>query len=243
MTSAIALPPSRAHAAATLWYNGNYDQNDAYTDESNVPINMGGSYVLEKSLVYDDFIVPAGQTWTLASLFANDQTDYVAAPTTATWEIRTGMSAGNGGTLVASGDTSDTNTLETPGNGSTYTDPEYKLSVSISTVTLTPGIYWMALAPDSAGYYGDQSYVETTSGIGSVGLPTGLDGDSFLNNNLSGAGKLTFSPSSLDFSAGITGTATVSVVPEPADVPLLTAGLATGIGLLGRRKRSQCRWI
>lgn len=44
---------SSTHAATTLWYNGNYNLNDAYLNESNVPVNFGGSYLLEKSLVND----------------------------------------------------------------------------------------------------------------------------------------------------------------------------------------------
>jgi hypothetical protein len=231
----IALSPARAVAATSLWYNGNYDLNDAYTDQNNVPINFGGSYVLDKSLVYDDFIVPVGQSWTLSSLFVDDQLDYYALPTTATWEIRSGMSAGQGGTLLFSGDTAATNTLLTAANGNSYIDPEYKISAAVTGVTIGPGVYWMAVAPDSAGYYGDQSYIETTSGTGAIGSPAGNDGNSFLNNNLSGPGHLSFAPSSLDFSAGVNGTATL--VPEPASLPMLAAGLALAFGLGQRGHR------
>jgi len=224
---------SRASAAVTLWYNGSYNLNDAYTNQSNVPINFAGSYILEKSLVYDDFIVPVGQTWTLSSMFTDDQVGFAATPTTATWEIRSGMSAGNGGTLVASGDSTVTETSLTAADGNNYIDPEYKVSIAVSSVTLASGIYWMAVAPDSTGYYGDQSYIETTSGAGAIGLPLGNDGDSFLNNNLTGTGKLTFAPSSLDFSAGVAGT--VTLVPEPVSLPMVAAGAAIAFGLLRRR--------
>lgn len=232
----IAVSSSRGIAAVTLWYNGSYDLNDAYTNQNKVPINFAGSYILEESLVYDDFVVPAGQSWSLTSLFTDDQVGFAAAPTTATWEIRSGVSGGNGGTLVASGDSAVTQTLITAADANNYIDPEYKISVAVSGITLSAGTYWMAVAPDSTGYYGDQSYIETTSGAGAIGLPAGNDGDSFLNNNLTGPGELTFAPSSLDFSAGLSGTATV--VPEPLDLPML--GLAViAIGLVRRRRVSR----
>ncbi len=227
------LLPGPAAGAATLWYNGNYDLNDAATNESNVPVNVAGSYVLEKSLVYDDFFVPVGQVWTLSSIFSNDQVSYYTAPTKATWEIRSGMSAGNGGALVASGDSTSTESLETAHDGNNYIDPEYRITEAV-TVTLSAGTYWLAIAPDSNGYYGDQSYIETTSGAASVGLPTGIDGDSFINNNLTGPGASSFAASSLDFSAGVVGT--VTAVPEPAIAPLALVGIAMFAGLHRSRR-------
>jgi hypothetical protein len=225
---------SSAHAAA-LWYNGDYDFNDAYVNQSNVPINIAGTYELEKSLVYDDFVVPNGQTWTVTGLFSNDQQGYYVAPTTATWEIRTGMSSGDGGTLVAGGDSSISNTLLTAADGNNYILPEYQVSAAVPTVTLTAGTYWMAIAPDSAGYYSDQDYIETTGGANSIDLPQGTNGDSYINNSLSGPGSLSFAPSSLDFSAGVIGTETS--VPEPVTLPAVTAFIVGAVWLSRRRRR------
>ena len=170
--------------------------------------------------------MPVGQTWSLTSHFSNNQLAFNVLPTTATREIRSGMSAGLGGTLIASGDTTATVTLLTPADANNHIDPEYRTAAAVTGVTLTAGTYWMAIAPDSLGYYSDQSYIETTSEAIAIGLPPGNDGRSFLNNNLIGSGKLTFAASSLDYSAGVVGTFTT--VPEPTSGWMLVAALAGG---------------
>jgi hypothetical protein len=240
MTIAWAgMRPSTA-GATTLWYNGDFDLNDAATNENNVPINIGGTTELEQSLVFNNFTVPAGQKWTISSVFSNNQIAYFDTISTATWQIRSGMSSGNGGTLVASGDTAATATQTQAADGNNYIEPEFQLTAVVAGVTLTPGTYWVAVAPDSGytansqyayHYYGNQSYEETTGGANAVGTPRGNDGNSFLFNDLSGPGNLNYVPSSLDYSEGVVGLAT----PEPSGF-LPAAGLA-GIAWLGSRRR------
>jgi hypothetical protein len=91
----VGIRPSTTRAT-TLWYNGDFDLNDAATNENNVPINIGGTTELEQSLVFNNFTVPAGQKWTISSVFSNDQIAYFDTISTATWQIRSGMSSGNG---------------------------------------------------------------------------------------------------------------------------------------------------
>jgi hypothetical protein len=237
------LAASPARAAGTLWYNGDYDDDDASTNESDVAINDPPSYFLETSLVYDDFIVPTGQVWTLTSMATNDQMAYVALPTTATWEIRSGMSAGNGGTLLYNGDTTATATLTHAADGNNYIDPEYNISAAVTGVVLTAGTYWMAVAPDDVsggtGFFGDQSFIETTSGANAIGNPPGNDGLSFINNNLpAGNGGEVFAVADdPDYSASVSGMAVV--VPEPAGWPMLAAGLAGALCLVRRRSAAR----
>ena len=155
-------PGRRAGESAVLWYNGNYDNRDATVNQADVPVNTGSGYSLRTTLVYDNFVVPVGQSWTITSVYSNDQIAYGATPTTATWQIRSGMSAGNGGTLVASGDSSATETALTKITGDYYGDSPYKIS---ETVLGDPHRRDLLDGDrDSAGYYGDQSYVMTTSG-------------------------------------------------------------------------------
>ena len=232
------LPTSSARAGV-LWYNGDNNNIDASTNQSGVPVNVGGNYFFSTTLVYNDFVVPVGQTWSITSVFSNNQIAFIADPTSATWEIRSGLSAGSGGSLVAHGDTAATVTALPPVPGYNYSDPEFQVSTTISTVTLTAGTYWLAVAPDSKGYFGDQSYVETTSGANGVGIPNGNNTNSFINNtNPAGAGPVNFAASNLGYSMGVSGTFTALAVPEPASWVLLAAGLSAPCLIRRHRLRS-----
>jgi hypothetical protein len=98
-------------AGTVYWYNGNSDNVTELINE------VGGSS--GTGLVYDDFIVGAGGV-SITGLFSNDlvltvpasgpDTNAPGVVTQAGWEIRSGVSAGIGGTLVASGTGSATQT-------------------------------------------------------------------------------------------------------------------------------------
>jgi hypothetical protein len=231
-------PPMLAHAT-TLFYSGNYDLNDATTNETNVPVNIAGTNTTQKSLVYDNFTVPAGQNWTLTNVYSNNQVAYYTAPTKATWEIRKGMSAGNGGTVVSSGDTTATLTLKTAADFNNYIDTEYTVSATVPSVALTAGSYWVAVAPDGVSTdNGDQSYIETTSGAGSIGVVGGVSSNQYVFTGFANSatpGAQNFVATNLDFSAGIVGTAVST--PEPAIG--LAAVLAGGLFLTRRSWRSR----
>jgi hypothetical protein len=86
-----------ASADSTLWYNGDFDGNSAAYNELN-PFATNST-----GFVYDDFIVPTGQTWIVQGVFSNDQMmGFTKTTLSAYWEIRSGVSDGNGGVLVAS---------------------------------------------------------------------------------------------------------------------------------------------
>src|SRR2546427_13300879 len=77
--SLCALSPA---SAQLLWYNGNFDGRNGLANEENT--------AFAQSAIYDDFIVPAGQTWNITSVFS----DNLESVTTlsAHWEIRSGVS-------------------------------------------------------------------------------------------------------------------------------------------------------
>jgi hypothetical protein len=224
------LRGSPANAGSvTLWYNGDEDGRDALVNQTGSP----------DGLIYDDFIVPAGDTYNITSVFSNDAMLDPAAATTAIWQIRAGVSSLNGGTLVASGDGADTVTATGRNvNLGNFVAAEYTNQVAVN-VTLTAGTYWLAVAPDVAN---QNSYIPTTSGANAVGSPPGNDGDSFYTST---AFSDFFAPTSnpsiegsgtWDYSMGIIGTAqTPTATPEPFGATLLpTAGLIL-LGYLRRR--------
>jgi hypothetical protein len=245
MAASLASPAQ----AGLLWYNGDYDSRGSLTNETNVPINTGSGFVIQNSLVYDNFVVPVGQTWTITSVFSNDFVAYPnAAISTATWQIRSGVSAGKGGSLVASGDTAATVTA-LPNTLAGFTAET--VTASVPSVVLTAGTYWLAVAPDSAGFFGDQSFVMTTSGANSIGTPAGNDGNSFISNTFPTASALNFAATTsvlnnrsqnlgpnIDFSMGVIGTA---VVPEPSSAILVAVGLLGPLALSMKRRLASSR--
>jgi hypothetical protein len=239
----LSTPFASPARAGVLWYNGDYDNRDVLPNGT-ARINFNGVFN-EVSKVYENFVVPAGQTWQITSVFSTDQILYKSGQpvTTASWQILTGVSAGNGGTVVIGGDSAATATPVAPQAGFTVFDPEFKVTATIPTVTLTAGTYWLSVIPDDkTPELGDQAFVESTSGANAVGTPAGNDGNSFISNNLpAGTGSDFFTPISTvegggtwDFSMGVSGTATG--VPEPSSLALVAIGGIGALTFVRRRK-------
>jgi hypothetical protein len=243
VVAALLGSPSAGTAASTLWYNGDFDGRDALENATNLfsTFNSGTFY---NAFVYDNFIVPAGQTWTINTVFANIQvTNFTTVPNSATWQILKGVSAGNGGTTVASGDGSATLTA----TGGPVVSPNtvaYSMTETISPVVLTAGTYWLTVAPDIRApfQFANAAYIATTSGANAVGMPPGNDGNSFINTvglppalgyNFTPTGSIE-GPGNWDYSMGVTGTAVV--IPEPSTLSLAVIGLCVcGLSVAGRR--------
>lgn len=249
LVAGAALCGTTAKADSVLWYNGNWDGADALVNETQTL----------KGRVYENFIVPMGTTYTITGAFSNDFMRNSALATTASWEIRSGVSAGNGGTLIASGDSADTKTAT--GNSSTFGGffvyNEFKNQVAIPSITLAAGTYWLSVAPDTGatGSVDANSLVSTTSGAAAIGMPQGNDGNSFFSSTDTGANFTpTDDPSVLgtnfgrgeqasgwDFSMGVIGNAadTNPIIPEPSSLALLIAqGLTlAGYGFFRRWKK------
>ncbi len=231
---AAFVPGQTAQAGDVAWYNGDFDGRDAIVNQTGSP----------DGLVYDDFVVPTGQTWTISSVFSNDLLyDGPQAGQTAYWEIRSGVSAGNGGTLIASGDGADTQTptgnyvVVIPGVFNVY---EFTNSVNVTGVTLTAGTYWLAVAPDVSNVENGGSLITTTSGANAVGTPPGNEGNSFVTSTFFGQYFLPTSdpsiegPGTWDYSMGIT------TVPEPPSLTLaFIAAAASASCLWARRRRTR----
>lgn len=236
VVAAAILEGQTAQAGGILWYNGDYDGRDALVNQTGAP----------DGLVYDDFIVPTGYTFTLTGVFSNDLMYNPSVATTAYWEIRSGVSAGNGGTLLYSGDGADSLTATgrsepvIPGVFNVY---EYTNLVSVS-VTLGAGTYWLAVAPDVSG---QNSYITTTSGTNAVGSPPGDDGNSFQSSTFFGLNFVPTSdpsiegPGTWDYSMGVYGTATPTtpVVPEPSGLMLGLVGLMASAACVWTRRRAR----
>src|SRR2546430_5494823 len=86
----LAIVSSAANAAI-VWYGGDFDTTNGLAEERNTTVS--------DAWVYDDFNL--GAATLVTAVFSNCLSSTHA--TTADYEIRSGVSVGNGGTLLFSG--------------------------------------------------------------------------------------------------------------------------------------------
>jgi hypothetical protein len=219
-TTAIAQAPP-----GSLWYNGDWNGFLILSNERNT--------VVSQAAVYDDFNITGGPMWHVTAVFSDDAFTQMTV-TGADWEVRTGISEGNGGTLVASGTTNSP--LVTPTGRSGIGGTEYMVEVTGLNVFLpmlpSGQHYWLNVTPVGNG--AGRSQITTTSGTNCVGTPCGNDQNAFFNSTFFGANFTSTSNEGqpYDYSMGVVG----NVVPEPATVALLTCGVGTLLIAMRRRR-------
>jgi hypothetical protein len=190
-----------------LWYNG--DLNGFAVGNQTNP----GDGTIDSS-VYDNFNIarPARVT----SVFSNNMVHGSFAALGAKWEIRSGVSAGNGGTLVSSGITTTAFSWTPTGRVlQGGVQREYSLVVTGLNVSLSRGTYWLSVVPLGNGAGG--SLISGTSGLNAIGFPKGGDNKSYTTSAFytfqSVAGNFSCGPISgiCDFSMGVATSDPVAV--------------------------------
>lgn len=229
---AITVAGAPVSQADVLYYGGDWYGNGSgsgtTTHIRNGSLNGDANY-------YQGFVVPTGQTWTVSELFSNN---LVGPPppdgfTGADWTIRSGVSAGNGGIVVASGNDA---TVSLAGTGRSWMGfNEETFTVNVGSIVLTAGTYWMDVTPVAVDDNG-LSYQTWSVGANSVGTSTPDDYFYASRPGLTQDFLLTSSP----VSDGIIGTAgPATATPEPSSIALF--GMATvmlgGYQRWWRRKR------
>lgn len=209
----------QAAMADVLFYGGDLDGINAMPSERDWYAD---------ARAYDDFLI--SQQSSVTGVFGTFYDWHDELPTSAYFELRSGMEPGSGGTLIASGDIS----VEATFLGFVHDTGVWRFSGKISSVELAPGNYWVALALISN--LNGRSFLSTTSGDNGVGEPLG-NGNTFFDGVLHFA-RLTdynfidtqelFGEGTWDFSIGIEGHA----VPEPSTIIFLSL-----LGLLCKQSR------
>jgi hypothetical protein len=164
------LPPLRGqNRVRTLWYNGDYDGRNGLASEMNT--------LVADARTYDDFNVTSHHGWDVTHVWGNFQLMSTNVEQ-ANFEIRSGVSSGNGGTVVASGSNMPaTLTLHPVGRFLDIT-----VDIALDTpIHLDPGTYWLNVQP--IGFGAGRSFVSTTGGNHCVKTPCGNNGNSFFDSH------------------------------------------------------------
>src|SRR2546421_9294488 len=165
LTAALVLNTTvRAQAPpGSLWYNGDFNFVNGLANERTTTVTQAA--------VYDDFDVTAQLGWHVTAVFSDNLGPPQLPITGADWEIRTGTSEGNGGTLIASGTTNSPLVTVIECTNSEFC--EYRVEVQGLNVFLSmlPSgqHYWLNVTPVGNGT--GRSFNTTTSGTNCVGTP------------------------------------------------------------------------
>ena len=135
-----ARPPALCNPC--LFYGGDLNPNDSnavgFADENTLSV-IGGSGT------YGEVDIPSGITVTVKGILFNLQADAAFDPFTASYDIRTGVSEGDGGTSIASG----TTTIQVVSTGRNFLGvAEYSAVVVFPPIRLPSGAYWINLTPN-----------------------------------------------------------------------------------------------
>jgi hypothetical protein len=244
ITLLLAASPAFADIVSG-WYSGDPDFAGQAPGVRNIVTRCGGNLTacelsssgltldsILRSYVYENFIVPDGG-WTVVGLFSNNSLGLGGGffeVTEAEWEIRTGLSEGNRGTLIARGRTESHPNMVTPIPIPGW-PPEYEVFATGLNIHLDPGAYWMSLTPAVTTPYPalptwDASRILTTSGINGIGTSGGNGSRAFVWQDWGGVYEDFFDPAArygpgyASFSAGVLVEDAASV-PEPGALWLL----------------------
>ena len=210
-----------------VFYGGDFNANNpnanALANETDAQVN-GSPY---GAATFQNFNWGGGP---IGGLFTNNLSDL--NPTSAYWEIRSGLSQGNGGTLLASGTGSSGggSFLHTPTSNSAFGYQEYTDAVR-ANVNLGAGKYWFSVVPNDLNGGGRSFNTNTFVSGGAIGSDT--DNDQYFVSSIFGANFDNANNWGVfqDFSSGvIDGNA-----PEPSSLILLGSGVI-GIGGVVRRR-------
>ena len=215
-----------AFADNPYFYGGQFDPTNQFANalaNENTATLGGDPY---GAAVYQNFY--AESNISVTGLFTNNLSTFT--PASGYWEIRSGVSEDNGGTLVASGTGSVTNT---PTGRNYRGDDEYTNIVSGLSVDLPTNQYWFAMVPVCTTCQGE-AFNTNSFGLFMIGKSdlnqeyfTSPSGPVFTNAN-------NVCPD-CQFPTFSSGVYAVQNVPEPSSLVLMGTGAFGVIGVLRRK--------
>jgi hypothetical protein len=207
-TASIIALAGLATVASGQWYNGDPDLVNGLAAEFNTTVS--------DAYVFENFNHGGGAVDVLYGNFF-----WSSSITGYSYEIRSGMSNGFGGTLHQSGTTDGAYSM-VPNGFDNFGFLGYTLTADIPDINLGAGEYMMAISPIGNGT--GRGFVQTTSGANSIGSP--------INDYRNWFQSAYFGATYIENYQGMPGFSYGVVVPAPASAALLGLG-----ALVARRRR------
>jgi len=142
-------PTPPPYCKPCLFYGGDFDPSNPNSN------TLGNSFTDRyQAATYVPFYVPSGITWTIGGVFSNNMsTISFLDPPKVRWSISSGISMGDPGTVIASGENSATwtPTGRAWGNGFFTEYTALAKLMPEQFVTLTTGVYWLTVVPVCTG--------------------------------------------------------------------------------------------
>jgi hypothetical protein len=194
----ISVPPALCDPC--LFYSGDLDPaslNAAGMSDENTLLILGGSST------YASFTL-TGISATVTGILFNVQADANFDPQTASYDVRTGVSEGDGGTSIANG----TAAIQVAPTGRNFIGlNEFSVAVNLSTpLVLSPGQYWFNITPNCTNGTQDGScsvgrifFSNTTNRANGVNGEAQTEGQLYLNSGFFGFTWANWCDSSLGF--------------------------------------------